>query len=99
MTSLNHLELDYEDLIVKIKKFKPKTHAQLIITIYKVLVITEFNDYTTSLEIAKILSGLDKEIAKINSIGTMQGINAPNETAFYIAHAKKLKTAFSSLIY
>ena len=97
MTSLNHLELDYEDLIIKIKKFEPKSHAQLIITIYKVLVIIEYDDYFTSLEIAKILSGLDKEIDKINSIGLVKGFNTPNESAFYIGQAKKLgKTTFKS---
>jgi len=100
MTSLNHLELDYEDLIVKIKKFEPKTHAQLIITIYKVLAIREYDDYFISLEIAKILCGLDKEIDKINSVGTMEGINAPNESTFYVAQAKKLgKTTFKSRKY
>ena len=90
MTSLNHLELDYEDLIVKIKKFEPTTHTRLIITIYKVLDITEYEDYFTILEIAKVLSCLDREINKINSKGMIQGINVPNESAFYIRQAKKL---------
>lgn len=77
MTSLNHLELNYEDLIVKIKSTNPKTLYDIV----SYLVTIDKLEYKSTIHgniinIIDIIRNLDQEINELVKKSSMDAQNS-----------------------